>query len=77
MIQDTSCLDFMGHPATEGLGPIGDHQGRGLMIHSTLAVNPEGPEVLGLARQMLFCRRPTPEKETRTQRKQRDRESEV
>jgi hypothetical protein len=47
------------------------------MIHSTLAVNPEGPEVLGLARQMLFCRRPAPEKETRTQRKQRERESEI
>jgi hypothetical protein len=78
MIQDTSCLDFTGHPATEGLGPIGDHRGRGLMMHSTLAVQPEGSgEVLGLAYQSLFCRQPTPRKETRTQRKHRVRESEV
>jgi len=78
MIQDTSCLDFTGHPAAEGMGPIGDHHGRGLMIHSTLAVNPAGSgEVLGLAYQALFCRQPTPEKETPTERKGRARESEI
>lgn len=78
LIQDTSSLDFSGHRASEGLGPIGDNHGRGLMLHSTLAVNPQGPgEVLGLAYQMLFCRQPTPEKETRTERKRRERESEI
>ena len=78
LIQDTSCLDFSRHHAAEGLGPIGDNQGRGFMIHSTLAVNPEGPgEVLGLAYQMVFCRQPTPEKETRSERKRRERESEI
>lgn len=78
MIQDTSCLDFTGHPAEEEMGPVGDHKGRGFMIHSTLAVNPDGPgEVLGLAYQMLFCRQPAPEKETRTERKRRARESEI
>jgi len=78
MIQDTSCLDFTGHPAAEEMGPIGDHRGRGFLIHSTLAVNPDGPgEVLGLAYQMLFCRQPTPDKETPTERKRRARESEI
>jgi hypothetical protein len=78
MIQDTSCLDFTGHPAADAMGAIGDHRGRGLMIHSTLAVNPEGPgEVLGLAYQALFCRQPTPDKETHTERKRRARESEI
>lgn len=78
MVQDTSCLDFTGHPAAEEMGPIGDHRGRGFLLHSTLAVNPDGPgEVLGLAYQMLFCRQGTPERETHTKRKRRARESEI
>lgn len=78
LVQDTSCLDFSRHHAAEGLGPIGDNKGRGFMVHSTLAVNPAGSgEVLGLAYQMLFCRQPTPEQETRTERRRRDRESEI
>jgi len=78
LIQDTSCLDFSWHHATEGLGPIGDHQGRGFMLHSTLAVSPEEDgKVLGLAYQMLFCRQPRPEKETRAERRRRERESEI
>ena len=78
LVQDTSSLNFTAHHAAEGLGPIGNNQGRGFMVHSTLAVNPGGSgEVLGLAYQMLFCRRPTPEKETRSERKRRDRESEI
>ncbi len=63
LIQDTSCLDFSRHYAARGLGPIGDNRGQGLMVHSTLAVNPtETGEVLGLAYQMLFCRQPTPDR---------------
>ena len=78
LIQDTSCLDFSRHTAAKGLGPIGDNKGRGFMVHSTLAVHPEGSgDVLGLAYQMLFCRQATPAKETRTERKRRDRESEI
>jgi hypothetical protein len=78
MVQDTSNLDFSRYRCAEGLGPIGDNQGRGLLLHSTLAVHPEGSgQVLGLAFQMLFCRQPAPEQETRTERKRRDRESEI
>lgn len=78
LVQDTSCLDFSRHGAAEGLGPIGDNKGRGFMMHSTLCVNPVGSgEVLGLAYQMLFCRQPTPEQETRAERRRRDRESEI
>lgn len=77
-VQDTSCLDFSRHGSAEGLGPIGDNKGRGFMVHSTLCVNPSGSgEVLGLAYQMLFCRQPTPEQETRAERRRRDRESEI
>jgi len=80
MIQDTSELDYTYHWDTEGLGPIGDGKGRGFLLHSTLAVDPEGAgEVLGLAHQMVFCREPQPQKktETRTERSQRKRESHV
>lgn len=78
MVQDTSCLDYSSHRSTPGLGAIGDGDGYGLMLHSTLAVDPRGPgEVLGLAYQMLFVREPTPEQETRTQRKERRRESQI
>lgn len=57
MIEDTSELDFTSHRRVKGLGPIGDGRGRGFMLHSTLAVDPEGSgEVLGLGYQILFCR---------------------
>jgi hypothetical protein len=78
LIQDTSELDFTGHTAVADLGPIGDGGGRGFLLHSTLAVDPAGPgAVLGLADQQLFLRKPVPPGETRTQRKQRARESQM
>lgn len=78
MIQDTSELDFTRHAHTDELGPIGNGGGRGLLLHSTLAVDPTGTgRVLGLAYQKLFCRRPTPAQETRTERKRRPRESQI
>lgn len=78
MIEDTSDLNFSNHPATIDLGPIGDGRARGLMLHSTLAVDPEGSgEVLGLACQMLFARQSAPARESRAQRKGRARESEI
>src|SRR5258708_16221052 len=39
--EDTSELDFTAHPQTRGLGPIGNGQGQGLLLHSTLAVVPD------------------------------------
>jgi hypothetical protein len=78
LIQDTSELDFTHRRTAEDLGPIGDGGGRGFLLHSTLAVDPAGGgEVLGLADQRLFLRQPASEGETRTQRKQRPRESQV
>jgi hypothetical protein len=78
MIEDTTELDFTGHRSTAELGPIGNGGGRGFLLHSTLAVDPAGAgQVLGLAYQMVFCRQPTPEHETRTERKQRRRESQI
>lgn len=74
-IQDTSSLDYTEHPNTEDLGYIGNHEGRGLMIHSTLAIelNNEQTNVFGLANQQVWerthpCRKKS---ETVTQRYKR------
>jgi len=73
-IQDTTELDFTGRWAVEGLGPIGDGRGRGLLQHSTLAVLPDG-SVLGTLYQIFKTRVPVPERETRNQRRARPTES--
>lgn len=41
IIEDTTCLDYTNHPATEDLGVIGDGQGRGFDLHTALAVRVE------------------------------------
>lgn len=49
-VQDTTFIDYAGHRATEGLGPMNDKNGWGLLCHGTLAFTPEGLPlgVLGL-----------------------------
>ena len=43
-IQDTTYLDYTDHPATQGLGPIGQrsHNFQGLVKHTTLVVSASG-----------------------------------
>ncbi len=65
LIEDTTELDYTNHPMTEDLGSIGNGRGRGLLLHSTLAVRVEAwdlnqrPEgiVLGLFGQQCWRRR--------------------
>jgi hypothetical protein len=40
-IEDTTELNYTHHPATEDLGSVGDNQGRGFWLHSTLALRVE------------------------------------
>lgn len=40
-IEDTSELDYTGHPQTAGLGPLNYKRRRGLYLHPTLAVTPD------------------------------------
>ena len=85
LIEDTSELDYSGHPGCEDLGPIGNGRGRGLLLHSTLAVRVEGwagmhrPEaiVVGLMHQQCWRRSGPPKRgrETWRQRIKRPRES--
>lgn len=86
LIEDTTELDYTGHGATQDLGFIGDGRGRGLLLHSTLAVRvdawtleqrPEGA-VLGLLDQQCWTRQGAPgkkQRETWRQRVSRPRES--
>jgi hypothetical protein len=84
IIEDTTLLDYTSHhPATEDLGVIGDGQGRGLELHSALAVRVEGwtvearPEgtVAGLFGQQCRRPRPAPKNESRRARLSRWRKS--
>lgn len=86
LIEDTTELDYTGHPGTEDLGFIGNGRGRGFELHSTLAVRveawtleqrPEGT-VLGLWGQQCWTREGPPgkrQRETWRQRVNRPRES--
>jgi Transposase DNA-binding/Transposase Tn5 dimerisation domain len=42
--QDTTTLNYIAHPATQGLGQVGTKPGRslGMLLHSTLALSPQG-----------------------------------
>jgi hypothetical protein len=73
MVQDITELDYSGHGATAGLGPIGDHRGRGLLVHNTLAIEPGERRVVGLAYQQVWTRDVVAHKgtESRTQRRAR------
>jgi hypothetical protein len=82
LIEDTTLLDYTSHPATEGLGQIGD-DGRGFWLHSTLALRVEAwdleqrPEavVVGLFHQHCWAQQRRPAGETRGSRMYRSQRS--
>lgn len=58
VVQDTTVVDYSGHRATQGLGPIGNEvTSRGLFAHAALAVPEEGPP-LGVVHLSLWARDP-------------------
>jgi len=80
-IQDKSILDFSHAKQTAGLGPIGNHYGKGINIQSILAVaydtnQNEPSEVLGLSYQKAWIRteRSLRKKEKRSDRLKRTTE---
>ena len=60
LVQDTTELNYTAHRNKTGLGPVGDGKGRGLLLHSTLAVLPQTRTVLGVAHTQVVLRRPAP-----------------
>lgn len=86
LVEDTTSLDFTTHESAEDLGRIGNDSGRGLHLHSTLAMRVEGwdeayvPDVtiVGLLGQQWWARKDPPKKknESKKERLERERESE-
>ena len=72
VFHDTTTLDFTGHTALEGAGPIGGGDGTGFLQHNSLAFRPDGGRLLGLVHQQLFVRRPAPPGESPAARKKRE-----
>ena len=58
-VQDTTELDYTAHPATTGLGPIGNHRAhvQGLILHPTMVYTPAGL-ALGLLEAQCWARDP-------------------
>lgn len=56
-IQDTTELNFTAHPAIEQPGPLAGRRQQGILVHSTLAVSPDGVP-LGLLAQETWTRAP-------------------
>lgn len=75
LVQDTTMLDFSRHQQTSGLGPIGDGGGRGLYLHTLLAVEPVDGVPLGVLAAESWVRRAASAGETRAERRHRPRES--
>jgi len=71
-IQDSTLLDYSSHPQTTGLGPIGTtaQQSRGLVMHSTLVMTPDGLP-LGILSQQVWAREDEPSELTAWQKQQR------
>jgi hypothetical protein len=84
LIEDTSTLDYSSHHAAQGLGRVGNDEGQGLFLHSTLALCIESwseqhqprTHVAGLMGLHIWARTEPKRKETRRERWERDRESE-
>jgi transposase-like protein/DDE family transposase len=80
-IQDGSILDYSSREATMGLGPIGDHEGKGINLHSCLAVGlgKNTPSIFGLAYQAAWIRSEIVKcsTETKSQRRKRSTEADV
>lgn len=77
MVQDTTTVDFSHHPSVEGLAPVGNGKGQGFLLHNVLAVVPAPRQVVGLAYDEPFLRKPAPKGESCAKRRERARESDV
>lgn len=76
-VNDQTELDYTFQRAKNGMGPIGDGKGRGLLMHSTLAIRPETREVIGLGDVQVYLRQETPKPEPKWTRSMEGRVWEV
>jgi len=59
-VQDTTSLDYTTRTDTVGLGPLEHPKHRGLLVHSALAVNPQGGVPMGIVSQQSGLATPKP-----------------
>jgi hypothetical protein len=78
LIADATEINLTTHLSTSGVGSIGKgDRGRGFYVHTVLAVDAQDKQVLGCAYQHPWVRQAAPEHETRAQRRDRARESQI
>lgn len=77
LISDTTDIDHTSHKATQGLGILGNGGGRGVQLHSCLMYDTDKRLLAGAAGALLYYRKHKPAKESRAQRLNRERESDV
>lgn len=77
LICDTTDIDHYSHEATTGLGMLGDGQGRGMQLHNCLMYDCNAKLIHGAAGALIHFRKHKPENETKTQRLNRERETDI
>ncbi len=76
VVQDTTSLNYTGHPAMQGIGPIGSSANgpKGLLLHNTMAFRPDGL-ALGLLDVQCWNRKKFGVKKQRQKKPIADKES--
>jgi hypothetical protein len=77
LISDTTDIDHFSHRATTGLGQLGKGNGRGMQLHNCLVYSCDDKQIEGVAGALIHYRKEVPKNETRMQRLNRIRESEL
>jgi hypothetical protein len=76
ILSDTTEIDLGKKRRVEGMGPLGNGSGRGLLLHSGLLIDPVEGHLLGMAGALLLKRQNAPKKESTAKKLKRERESE-
>lgn len=77
LICDTTDIDHYWRQATTGLGMLGDGTGRGLQLHSCLMYDCNQQQIHGTGGALVGYRKNKPKNETKMQRLNRKRESDI
>jgi Transposase DNA-binding/Transposase Tn5 dimerisation domain len=79
VIGDTTELDFGFKRRIEGIGPTGSGSGKGFLLHNALMVNADSEEILGIAGQVVYYRKPKKKGKrlNAAQRMKKNRESQI
>lgn len=77
LLGDTTVVSFDGDRQILGMGIVTSGSAQGYLLHSSLMVNADQGEIIGLAGQTIYYRQRVPQREKQRQRLLRPRESEI